>query len=69
LEDGKVKKWEGGDNRVFDYSSIKQIIENNDYKSEGKLKIGLNNSQDAIYEFTGNNNLMPPLRLVCKWKQ
>jgi hypothetical protein len=60
IENGKVKKWENGDNRIFNYSDFKNAIEAN---TEGTIKMTISEHSELVHDYNST-----ALRLVCKWK-
>ncbi len=63
IENDKVKKWEGGANRVFCVSKITNDL--NESENAGKEVITIDGKYSEIYEFDTKTNI---LRIICKWK-
>ncbi len=63
LEGDKVKKWEGGDNRVFNYELIKNTLENSNINKEGKIFIENIFPEDIVYDHNQSK-----LKIISKWK-
>ena len=61
IENGRVKKWEDGNNRKLEFSKLKDLIESN-IKEEYYIEFKNINGMDFIYNHKENT-----LIVVCSW--
>ena len=63
IEYDKIKKWESGSNRVFNFETIKNKIENeNSTKNNDVIVVKDNNKQ--LFTYIEKNNI---LNFKCQW--
>ena len=63
IENGRVKKWEDGNNRKLEFNQLKSLIEPN-IKEEYFVEFKNNNGKDIIYDHKEGN-----LTIICNWNQ
>ena len=63
IENGRVKKWEDGNNRKLEFNQLKNLIEPN-IKEEYFVEFKNNNGKDIIYDHKEGN-----LTIICNWNQ
>ena len=63
IENGRVKKWEDGNNRKLEFNQLKNLIEPN-IKEEYIVEFKNNNGKDIIYDHKEGN-----LTIICNWNQ
>ena len=63
IENGRVKKWEDGNNRKLEFYQLKEIIEPK-IKEENNVEFKNSNGKDVIYY-----NKEGILTIVCNWNQ
>ena len=63
IENGRVKKWEDGNNRKLEFNQLKNLIEPNIIE-EYFVEFKNNNGKDIIYEHKEGN-----LTIICNWNQ
>ena len=63
IENGRVKRWEDGNNRKLEYSKLKDLIESN-IKEQFNVKFNNIEGKDIIYEHKEGI-----LTIICNWNQ
>jgi len=63
IENGRVKRWEDGNNRKLEFTQLKNLIEPK-IKEEYIVEFKNNNGKDIIYDDKEGN-----LTIICNWNQ
>jgi len=62
LQNENIVKWEGGENRIFDINTIKDLITQDKPDKAGKIII---QNKNNLYEYDKNTST---LKIKCLWR-